>query len=332
MTPRRFLVAALLLASCLLGCTKIERIVGPTITVTDTLVHVDTVPVLRVDTLVTVHVDTIATVRVDTAFVPRTDTLTRVDTVIRVDTLASPPVHDTTIVAHVDTVTLVDTVTREVHDTTFVPRTDTLLVPEPVVHDTTWLYTQTNPTNPFAGGDPTSGLLVLQIYSTYDLVFWHGHFMGVLMQGTGYWNAYGIPTDGSMLMPLFCTKATWREAAGCLEPLVLTLTPVRVGTAQSTTGGPSPVSGYPMKHSPSYAATARAMRRIARRHGPLGLASVDQRVTGWKGHVVRRDPREYQRQTSVGIARCPCCTHWRDERAAVACSTCGVFSVSSSQD
>ncbi len=146
----------------------------------------------------------------------------------RVDTLV---VHDTVPLLRVDTLLVprVDTVVSVQHDTSFVPRTDTLLVPSPAVHDTTWLYTQTNPTNPFAGGDPISGLLVLQVWSSYYLVFWHGHFMGVLMQGgygaSEYWNAYGRPLDGSIVMPLYCTKPTWREAAGCLEPLVLTLEP-----------------------------------------------------------------------------------------------------------
>lgn len=64
-------------------------------------------------------------------------------------------------------------------------------------------------------------------------------------------------------------------------------------------------------------------------HGPLGVAipATDHTADRWTGPVDRRDPRTYQRQTSLGIVRCPSCSHWRDERPAVACSTCGIHSL-----
>lgn len=74
------------------------------------------------------------------------------------------------------------------------------------------------------------------------------------------------------------------------------------------------------------------MRKVARkynRHGPLGVAlpGAYETSAGWRGPVERRDPTTYQRQTSVGILRCPCCQHWRAESPAVVCGTCGLYSL-----
>lgn len=233
--------------------TYVNKVTTKTDTVT--LTRVDTLVRDHYDTTVVTKTDTVVTIRVDTTFVPRVDTvfITKTDTVIKVtvDTVIKPvhdttfvPVHDTTIVIKVDTITKVvhdtvtqtlydttfvtkyDTVTQWKHDTTFVPRTDTLYLPSQVVHDTAWLYTRTNPTNPLAGGDPTSGLMVLQVYDTYYLVFWHAHFVGVLYSGGSYWRAYLTASEGSMIMPMACDKPTWQEAAGCLEPMILVLYPV----------------------------------------------------------------------------------------------------------
>lgn len=244
-----------------------------TTVVNQVVTKVDTVIATRVDTLVKDHydttfvpkVDTVVRTRVDTTFLTKYDTttITKIDTVVRtkVDTVVVPvhdttfvpvhdttfvPVHDTTIVTKIDTVlktifdttvvTKTDTVTKLVHDTTFVPKTDTLYLPSQVVHDTTWVYTKTDPTNPLAGGDPNSGLMVLQVYETYYVVFWHGHFVGIIWQGGGWydytttpytyhdnWRAYIAALDGSMVMSRACDKPTWQEAAGCLEPLVLVI-------------------------------------------------------------------------------------------------------------
>lgn len=83
---------------------------------------------------------------------------------------------------------------------------------------------------------------------------------------------------------------------------------------------------------PTLGALARRIARVERTHGPLGLSvpGTDWRADRWRGPVVRRDPRTYQRQTSVGILRCPYCSHWRDESPDVACSTCGIYSLSCS--
>lgn len=202
-TPLGFavLVAALSIAGMILGgaagCT---RLVTEIQTDTVTRIHTDTV------TKTVVKTDTLVTVRHDTTFVTHTDTV------------PGPTVHDTTIVTRVDTVVTV--------------RVDTLTLPAVVVHDTTWIYLATNPTNPLAGGDPTSGLMVLEFWPQNYLTFWHGHFVGVIE----YWYtdpatrldwyvAYAAPHDGSILMPAACTVATLDAAAKCLEPVVLTLTP-----------------------------------------------------------------------------------------------------------
>lgn len=100
--------------------------------------------------------------------------------------------------------------------------------------------------------------------------------------------------------------------------------------------------------TPSYAATAKRMRRIARkhnpRHGPLGVAvpATSENAEGWTGPVVRlEDLTDEQRvaiggrartdpayrPAGVGICPCPICGHWRDESPVVKCSTCGVFSL-----
>lgn len=236
--------------------TKIDTVL---LTRVDTVVqaHYDTTFVPVVDTVIQTRVDTVTTTKFDTVVVTKVDTVvrTQIDTVVKPvhDTAFVPvhdttfvPVHDTTIVTRVDTVlkwlhdttvvTKVDTVTKLVHDTTYITKTDTLYLPGQVTHDTTWIYTKTDPTNPLAGGDPTSGLMALNVYDTYYVVFWHGHFVGVVWRGNATydysttpatvienWRAYLAPTDGSMLMPMVCDKHTWQEAAGCLEPIILTL-------------------------------------------------------------------------------------------------------------
>lgn len=60
-------------------------------------------------------------------------------------------------------------------------------------------------------------------------------------------------------------------------------------------------------------------------HGPLGVAvpATDERAEGWTGPVERRAPRTYQRQTSVGIVRCPWCDHWVGETKHL-CGTCHI--------
>lgn len=148
----------------------------------------------------------------------------RVDTLVRIDTLVSPPVHDTTFVLHVDTLT------RLVHDTTIVQRTDTLFLPGAIVHDTTWVYVQQQPTNPVGGGDPRAGLAWIDLPGGfgYALVFWHGNFVGVTDRndlGAGEsWDAWlYTPPGGAMRWRgRFATKL---EAIQALVPISITIGP-----------------------------------------------------------------------------------------------------------
>jgi hypothetical protein len=75
---------------------------------------------------------------------------------------------------------------------------------------------------------------------------------------------------------------------------------------------------------PTLGSLARRIARVERKHGPLGL-SVPGTDPGdrWRGPVVRRDPRTYQRQTSCGIIRCPWCDHWVGETNHL-CGTCHI--------
>lgn len=138
---------------------------------------------------------------------------------------------DTVTLTRTDTVVTVTTVPVLRVDTTYVTRKDTLYLPGQVTHDTSWVYLQTNPTNPYAGGDEHSGLMVMEVYPTYYAVWWHGHFMGVLSDGgesyPSYqrWWAWGTVPDNTLLMSVFCKRSTWQEAAQCLAPIEMTLGP-----------------------------------------------------------------------------------------------------------
>jgi hypothetical protein len=243
---RRAVLLALLvlLGSVLAGssaCRYDRLVLAPADTVYVT--KVDSVHVAHTDTLLIAHVDTITRARTDTLYRLRVDTLYRlhVDTLVRVDTLVSPPVHDTTLIRRTDTVTVtrVDTLTRLVHDTTIVQRTDTLFLPSAVVHDSSWVYVQQNPTNPLGGGDPKAGVAwidtptMLPAGFAFALVFWHGNFVGIVSQVTPvdptsptghseYWEAWPYLAGGGT-MPYRGRYPTKLEAIQALMPIVLTL-------------------------------------------------------------------------------------------------------------
>lgn len=232
-----YALVALTLLCLVLALDGCERIVTVTLpgTIDSVFVeHLDTLRLTTIDTVTKVRVDTVSKLRVDTLVTRRVDTIT---VTIQVP---GPPVHDSAVVVRVDTLTLVhvDTLTRIRLDTVTVVRVDTVtqvvLMPGQAVHDTTWIYLQTDPSNPLAGGDAQSGLMVMEVWPTYYAVWWHGHFRGVLTDWTtpvgdpSKWWAWAAPNDGSLQMSVACKKATWQEAAQCLVPIQLTLSPTPV--------------------------------------------------------------------------------------------------------
>jgi hypothetical protein len=188
----KFLLPLLLLAGCQ----------TPTLPARVDTVYVaskpDTVHTHTRDTLITTHVDTVVEIRIDTLVQVRLDTVIEVR--IRLDTV-------------------------------FKTVMDTIVLPAKVVHDTAWIYTQTNPTNPLAGGDPKVGTIVLMVYEGFAIVFWHGHFVGVLRAQGSYddlrWFAWMVPPPGSILMVRTndAGYATIEEAARALTPIVIDLRP-----------------------------------------------------------------------------------------------------------
>ncbi len=135
-------------------------------------------------------------------------------------------------------------ITVVVHDT--VPIAAGAVHDTVVRHDTTWTYLQTNPTNPFAGGDSTAGLVYIKRWGL-DAIYWHGHFMGAAWQvvkpdssGTLVWEAAfydpktfeGCAGQCEMLVPMgypnnivfFAAEST---AILALQPFTLALSGVR---------------------------------------------------------------------------------------------------------
>lgn len=170
-----------------------------------------TVPEFYVDT-----VEVATKPHTDTVVVTRADTIhsTRVDTVIvtRIDSVQSPPVvrRDTTII--------------QVPYVVVVTRVDTLFLPSAVVHDSTWVYVQTNPTNPLAGGDPNADVAYVAVSDSLAMVFWHGHFTGVVRAlADGKWRANWY-TQGSIEMLWRGDFPTKQDAVLALVPWIVNAT------------------------------------------------------------------------------------------------------------
>jgi hypothetical protein len=210
-------IPLLILATALAACAHTDIVYLKPDTVHDTVVvvkpHTDTMIVTRVDTVLQTKTDTVLKLRVDTVVTERPVPV------------PGPVQYDTTFIQRWDTVTVTVTVYVPV------PTTDTLYLPSTVVHDTTWVYTQTDPTNPLAGGDPKSGIMALMIYEGYAIVFWHGHFVGVV-RSSGYgeglrWWAWLSASPGQMVMPRTndVGYATLEEALKALTPIVIEAKP-----------------------------------------------------------------------------------------------------------
>lgn len=256
--PRVWGLLAILVVMMGASVTACER------TITEVQYVYDTVNVKTTDTLIVTHLDTVVLTKHDTAYIVRTDTVfrtdtvtrvvTHTDTVTRIDTLLQRDtlyrvdtlvrfdttiVHDTInhtdtlvrvdTVFHTDTlyqvVTHVDTLYKIQYDTTYLTKTDTLYMPSQTVHDTTWIYMQTNPTNPFAGGDSIAGVAYIMVYDGYAIVFWHGHFVGVVHANNDRTFRAYVYIPGQMEMPMNGDWPTFVDAIMSLKPIEIVLTP-----------------------------------------------------------------------------------------------------------